>query len=157
MLKVPETASADAWHRYFAMVNNNRAWGLAAQAERSQSEDLEMLNAAHTAATHWAAIGTPLNLSRANMLLTAVHALLGHADLAWPMATQMKQAFDTPDTPAWEAAFVHVFYAHAAAISGHSDEHSSSYSSAKAAIEALADAADREIVQASFVHVPTPD
>lgn len=115
-----------------------------------------MLNAAHTAATHWDAVGTPLNKARAHMLLTAAHCLVGHAALAWPMAQQMRRSFDKPDTPAWEAAFVHIFCAHAAAISGRADEHATAYHRAKAAIEALPDPADRQIVQASFVQVPVP-
>lgn len=156
MLKSPESADVGAWHKYFAMSNNNRAWQLAAMPTRTAAEDQEMLSTAHAAAVHWTAVGTPLNVSRANMLLAAVHSLLGPAELAWSLAEETKKAFDKPDTPAWETAFVHVFHAHAAAISGRTQPHRDSYASAKAAIAALADPQDRQIVEASFVQVPSP-
>lgn len=59
-------------HRWFAVEFNNKAWGLIEKDRRSVDETQEMIHAAHAAAIHWQAIGTPLNDQRAeNLLATA--------------------------------------------------------------------------------------
>ena len=59
-----------------------------------------------------------------------------------------------PETPDWELAFVHVIHAAAARAAGAAAQHASSYTQAKAAIDAIVDAEDRDIVMRIFRHVP---
>ena len=156
MANTPDTTEPDAWHRYFAVECNNRAWALAAQPARTAEEAAEMLDAAHAAALHWNAIGTELNRFRARTLLAEVHALLGFGPSALAQAEAIRTYFLARDTDDWELAFVHTIHAHAAAVAGETDLHRASYAAARAAVDAIADEADRRIVLDTFEQVPAP-
>ena len=116
-----------------------------------------MLHAAHAAALHWAAIGTGLNQMRATMLLAEVHALLGKGKSALAYASRMRDFFlNQDDTPDWEIAFTHAIHAHAADVAGEIKVHEDAYREAQSALAAIADPADREIVQQTLDHVRAP-
>ncbi len=151
----PEDTDPNNWHRYFAMESNNRAWQLAAQP-RTPEEDLEMLDAAHAAALHWATVGAELNDMRAKSLLAEVHALLGYGSSALKYANEIRSYFLARETEDWELAYTHVIHAHAAAAAGEPQLHRESYAAAVAAIDAIADDEDRKIVLQTFEQVPPP-
>lgn len=143
------------WHRHFAAVTNNRAWELAT-SDRSSADDLEMLNAAHASAYHWAATGDELSVMRARMLLAEVHCLVGLGRTAYEYAQEMSVYFKSAETPDWELAFTHTIHAHACYVAGKTEEYSASYASAIQAIKDIADEADRAIVLPTFNLVPKP-
>ena len=156
MTTTPDPADRSAWHKRFAMDGNNRAWALAVQT-RTPAEDREMLDAAHSAAWHWAAIGTELQRMRATMLLAQVHALLGHGAAALAYAQEMRDFFlAQPDTHDWELAFTHTIVAHAAFAAGQRELHGESFKAARNAIGQIKDAEDAAIVQQTFKLVPMP-
>ena len=153
MPEPPQNTDPAAWHRYFGMECNNRAWSLVEKA-RTAAEDDEMLDLAHAAAWHWQAVGTDLNRARARMLLAEVHAQLGLGRSAYAYASEVRAYFLGRQTDDWELAFTHAIHAHAAHAAGHADEHRSSYAEAVRALEAIADPEDRAIVQRTFDLVP---
>ena len=155
MPHLPEDTDPDAWHRYFAMECNNRAWQLAV-LPRTPADDLEMLNSAHAAAYHWEFAGSPINHMRAKLLLAEVHALLGLADTAFAYAVEVRAYFLAGEISDWEIAYVHAIHAHAAAISGETRLHNESYAAASAAVEAISDDEDRKLVLKTFDQVPPP-
>lgn len=69
-------------HRWFAVEFNNRAWDLLEKDGRTADETQTMLHAAHAAAIHWKAIGTPLNEQRAENLLATAYLQAGRAEPA---------------------------------------------------------------------------
>ena len=69
-------------HRWFAVEFNNRAWDLVEKDGRSADETQEMLDAAHAAAIHWKAVGTPLNEQRAENLLATAYLKAGRTESA---------------------------------------------------------------------------
>ena len=71
-------------------------------------------------------------------------------------AHAMRNYFLGRETPDWEIAFTHAITAHCAAKAGDRSLHRDSYVAARAAIAAVADAEEREIVEKTFVHVPAP-
>lgn len=94
---------------------------------------------------------------RATMLLAEVHALLGHGKSALEYATTMCDFFlNQDDTPDWEIAFTHAIHAHAAHLEGNTGRYTTAYRDAREAIEAISDPDDREIVQQTFNHIPSP-
>jgi hypothetical protein len=155
MPHIPEDSDPNNWHRFFAMECNNRAWKLAVQS-RTREEDLEMLNAAHASALHWATMGIELNDMRAKTLLAEVHALLGYGPSALEYAKEVKSYFLARKTEDWELAYTHVIHAHAAAIAGDAKLHRQSYHAAVPAIDAIADEEDRKTVLQTFKQVPRP-
>jgi hypothetical protein len=151
-----DEAESAAWHKRFAASCNNLAWDLATQP-RTKAQDQEMLDAAHASAWHWGRVGTELNRMRAQMLLAEVHALLGLGTSAFRLAEGMREYFlGRDDTPAWELAFTHAIYAHAAYAAQRPEEHRRAHGEAVAALQALADPEDREMVEKTFSQVPAP-
>jgi tetratricopeptide (TPR) repeat protein len=78
----PPPTDIPAAHRWFAAKFNNRAWELVEQADRTAEETLEMLHAAHAALIHWEAVGTPVNLQRAENLLATAYLKAGQTETA---------------------------------------------------------------------------
>ena len=155
MPRPPTDPDPEAWHRYHAVLANNRAWELSVR-DRTPDEDREMLDAAHASAWHWAQVGMELNRMRATMLLAEVHALAGDGGRALAYAREMRAYFLGSETPDWEIAFTHAVTAHCAAIASEPELHRSEYKKARAALDRVADAEDREIVAKTFAHVPAP-
>jgi hypothetical protein len=152
----PTEADPAKWHRWFAVEANNRAWRLAESAARSETEDAEMLDAAHASAFHWARVGTPLHAARGQMLLGHVHALLGRGGPAMQYA---RAAFDyvmSHDSPPWEVAFAHAVLAHAGAAAGDRAIHARHHAEAGVLGAALADEEERTIFEQTFRTVPRP-
>ena len=154
-MQAPSTEEATAWHRRFAVAANNRAWDLSEQT-RNAAEDQEMLDAAHASAWHWQKVGTELNRMRATMLLAEVHALLGLGQSALAYAEEMRSYFLGIPSPDWEVAFVHAIHAHAASAAGDARKHRTSYELAVAALEAVSNEKERDLVASTFKQVPKP-
>ena len=156
MPDTPQDTRPESWHRHFAALANNRAWTLAEQPSDARG-GAELLDAAHAAAWHWQAAGTPLQRMRARLLLAQAHALLGLGRTALGYAEDTRRFFlAQTDTPDWELALVHAVHAHAARAAGDGRLHADSYAAARAALEGVADEEDRAIVAATFRQVPAP-
>lgn len=154
MAQAPSVAEPGAWHRWFAIEANNRAWRLAESEARSAAEDAEMLTAAHAAAFHWSQVGTAVNIARAQMLLGHVHALVGDATRALAYARASFDFVAAHPSPDWEVAFAHAVLANAAAAARDHELHRKHYAEAKALGERLKDDEEREIFAATFRHIP---
>lgn len=156
MPRIPDSSDPLAWHRYFAMECNNRAWQLSVE-HRDTVKNREMLNTAHGSAWHWEVVGTDLNRMRAKMLLAEVHALLGHGATALAYAREMRDYFLAEgDAPDWEVALTHAVYAHAAHAAGEMTPYRAAYQEAATAVSAISDEEDRAIVLKTFNQVPAP-
>jgi hypothetical protein len=150
------TEDTERWHKRFGVQCNNRTWELSVR-DRTPDEDREMLDMAHACAWHWSHVGTELNRMRATMLLAEVHAALGMGDTAMVYADTVRRYFlGSTGTPDWELACMHAVHAHAAHAAGRGDEHRDAYARAKAALAAIADEEDRQIIAKTFERVPAP-
>lgn len=156
MANPPDSKDLESWHRFFAIEANNRAWDMAENFDGSTDQAIEMLNAAHASALHWAEAGTELKAMRARLLLGEVHALLGFGETALVLSGEAREYFLGRSTDDWEVALVHAVCAHAAAAAGLSNAHKTSYQAAQRAIDAIQGKADRKIVMQTFSKVPVP-
>jgi hypothetical protein len=73
------TYTIDEAHKYFAQSINGRVWELLQKTERSQSDNDEMLYAAHACTYHWKFAGTAVHQQRGEWLISRVHVVLDHA------------------------------------------------------------------------------
>jgi hypothetical protein len=156
MPEQPADEDLKKWHRHFAIAANNQAWTLAEKDELTSEEQAELLDAAHAAAHHWRAIGTPAQIRQANLLLGRAHALVGHGALAMKCATAALDSIQSADAPLWELAFAHAILANAGAAAGNAEVHARHYAEARALGDRLADPEDREIFTATFRLIPPP-
>lgn len=141
--------------RWFAADCNNRAWDLAAQAERTPAEAQEMLYTTYAAAFHWSKIGQPINNARADMALAHVHALLGHGQLAQHYARRCLAFVEHNEGEDWDIAFAHAEMAHAAAVTGERELHAQHYAAAQARGTAIEDEEDRQIFLTELARIPS--
>lgn len=156
MAEQPSDEDIRKWHRRFAIDANNRAWALIELAQRSPADDAEMLNIAHASAWHWSKVGTAHNAALADMLLAQVHALLGDGPNATRYADATFAYFGTRESEPWEMAFTHAVTAHAAHAAGDHGRHRQHYATARDLGNALANAEERAIFDATFRTVPAP-
>lgn len=156
MANPPDSTELESWHRFFAAEANNQAWDMASKFDGSTDQAIEMLNAAHASARHWAEAGTELNEMRAKLLLGEVHALLGFDETALVLSGEAREYFLNRSTEAWEIALVHAVCAHAAAAAGLTNAHKTSYKAAEKAIALIENEEDRKIVMETFAQVPAP-
>ena len=77
-----ETYTVEEAHKFFAQSINGRAWELLQKPNRSQSENEDMLHAAHACTYHWKFVGTAVHQQRGEWLISHVHAVLGHGNEA---------------------------------------------------------------------------
>ena len=77
-----KTYTIDEAHKYFAQSMNGRVWELLQKSDRSQSDNDEMLYAAHACTYHWKFAGTVVHQQRGEWLISHVHVVLGHANEA---------------------------------------------------------------------------
>ena len=77
-----KTYTIEEAHKFFAQSINGRVWELLQKLNRSQSENEEMLHAAHACTYHWKFVGTAVHQQRGEWLISQVHAVLGHANEA---------------------------------------------------------------------------
>lgn len=152
----PTADELDRAHRAFAVEYNNRAWALSEKIDRTDTEDDDMLHMAHAAALHWRHAGNALNDARAQMLLAHVHASLGHGDLALRYARPSHAYLTSIDSPDWEIAFSHAVLAHANRAADRPAEHREHWAIARRLGDAIADAEDRAIFDATFRTIPPP-
>jgi hypothetical protein len=154
MPEKPTQEVVDRMHRWFAVECNNGAWDLTAKAERTASENREMLYMAYGAAYHWSKVGTPLHDARADVLVCHVHAMLGHADLAMQYARRTLAFCENNACEDWDLAFAHAEMSHAAWAKGDADLHREHYELAVKAGEAIKEAEDRKFFMEEFARFP---
>lgn len=70
------------WRRKFAFETNHLVWDLLAKGDRTAQEDEKMIHAAHTSRFHWGEIGTPVNLTRGDWMISHVYVVLNQPQMA---------------------------------------------------------------------------
>lgn len=144
------------WQRRLASQANNRAWHLSESSTRSSEQDDEMLQAAHAAMHLWKIVGSVDQRAHAALLLAHAHALLALPSPARHYWAQCEPRFLAQACKPWEKALALAVQANVAAASGESETHAASYREADRSIQALPDAEDRDILNATLRVVPKP-
>lgn len=148
-MKLPVTTELRDWNRFMAVNANNLAWDLSTK-NRSEAQDQEMLNAAHTAAFHWNEIGTAENNIRATMLLAEVYGLLGYGSTALQYAKDVDTFFSNKEIANWERAFVYIILSRANKADDNQSLYREYLHAAQETISSIEDIEERKIVSASM-------
>lgn len=131
----PEAAAADfgavaseeavgTEHRRYGIDANNSTWELLDGRELSADEIDDVLERAYAAAYHWrrAAGRAPENAARASWLVSHVHAVLGHGELALHHADRCSAVVAEAALVDFDLAYAHECRARALACLGRIDE-----------------------------------
>jgi len=156
MSEKPSPDEAAIWQRRLASQANNRAWTLAESLSRTPEEDEEMLQAAHAAMYFWKMVGNARNHAHAAQLVAHVYALLGMGGPARRFQARSQPVFLGEGAEPWELAMTHLVAATVAAANKDAKAQSEHYEKAVALIEAVPDAENRKILEATLRVVPAP-
>jgi len=150
-----------ATRRSLAIGLYNRAWQLLDLADRTPEQDDELAHAAHASRYHWGEVGAPVNLARGEWQCSRVYAVLGRGEPALHHARRCLAILEahTADTDRggaedWDLAAACEALARAHAVAG--DRAGSDHWAARAreACEAIADPADREVIEQDLATIP---
>ncbi|MFM8664873.1 MAG: hypothetical protein ACKOE3_01675 [Betaproteobacteria bacterium] len=156
MADSPNSEEAAQWQRRLASQANNRAWTLAEKATRTAAEDEELLSAAHAAIFFWNLVGNAKQRAHAALLLAHAKASAGLGASAAQLYAQAASKLQSEGCAAWELALMAAVGANVAAASGDAAGHQERYTAAHALTQALADADDRAILEATLAVLPEP-
>ena len=155
---VPDTVTSSeldpATQRALAVALYNRVWELLEKADRSSTDDQELVNAAHASRYHWTSIGTPRHLAIGDWQISRVYATLERPEPAVHHARLcLDNARLVTDEP-WLVASAYEGLARAYAASGDRAAAVEWKDKAVAQLGLVTDADDREIVEQDIASLP---
>jgi hypothetical protein len=144
----PETERALAVGLY------NRTWELLRMPDRTPALNDEMIHAAHASRHHWAAVGTAVNLARGEWLCSRAYAELGRGEPALWHARRCLEICVDDGIADWDIAAAYEAMARASAVAGDSRATRVWVARAREACAAIAEADDREVIEADIDTIP---
>lgn len=145
-----------ATHRRLGVALFNHVWTLLETPDRTPAQTDEMIHAAHASRYHWTlADGTqPINLGRGEWQCSRVYAVLGRGEPAlWHAKRCLAYAHD-PSAEDWDLAAAYESMARASAVAGDPGAAADWKARATAALEAIADPAEREVIEGDIATLP---
>lgn len=111
-------------HLAFAKQLNGKVWELLGKSPRKESENQEMIHAAHTSLYHWLQVGTPVHHQRGEWLICRVYAVLGYEDAALRHAKLCLDLTEEHEKLMVDFDFAYAYegMARASALSGHEEK-----------------------------------
>ena len=150
----PLTDQEAGWHRQVAIDRFNRTWDLLDQERRDADEDAELLEAAFTSRFHWGVVGGASQRAVGDGQIARVAATLGLADLA---TTYARRSLATVEAEGWtdfHRVSAYEVLARAYAAAGAADARQQALADALAALEAIDDEEDRQLLADQIASVP---
>ena len=105
---------------------------------------------------HWSKLGGPAQIATGCWQIAHVASVLGFGLLARNYANRALVLAEAEGFTDWQLASVLEGMARAAAVYGDAAAHEKYYAQAKAAIEAIVDDGDRDVIASQFATVPLP-
>ena len=143
-------------HRQLGVDLYNETWALMQRSDRAPADDDEMLHCAHASAYHWLQVGTQANRARSEWLCSRVYTVLALAEPALRHAQRCLELVESApeEMEDWDLAAAHEALARAHATAGDAGEARRHVELGRAALARVADAEDREQLEADFATVP---
>ena len=134
----------------------NKTWTLMRKSDRTSKEDDEMLHCAHASAYHWLQVGTQANRARGEWLCSRVYTVLARPEPALRHARRCLELVESApeEIEDWDLAAAHEAVARAHATGGAAGEARKHLELGRAALDRIADAEDREQLEADFATIP---
>ncbi len=152
----PLTDLDGATHRALGVALFNHVWTLLEKADRSAADTDEMIHAAHASRFHWSrAEGTePVNLARGEWQCSRVYAVLGRGEPALWHARRCLAINEAEGRGDWDIAAAYEAMARASAVAGDTAAAADWKARATAALDAIADPDEWEIIEGDVATLP---
>ena len=143
----------EAWHRSSAADAFNHTWTLLDADELSREQEEEMLASTFAQRYHWYIVGEPRNWAIADWQVARVAAMIGYFDLARRFAERSLAVSNDHDLGPFVTGFAHEAMARAAAQVDDVDTFTEQLALARAQLEAIEDAEEREALAADLAEM----
>jgi uncharacterized protein YndB with AHSA1/START domain len=152
--RAPVEDADGEWHRTAGIEANNSTWELLGRDDLSPDEVDDLLGRAYASTYHWrrAARRGPEHEARGSWLVSHVHAVLGHGDLALYHADRCAAVVAEAGLKDFDLAYAHEARARALAGLGRFDEAVAELAAARAV--PISDDEDREILAGDLAAGP---
>jgi hypothetical protein len=152
-IKDPTPEDVASWHRTFASRAFNETWGFLDTEELSREQQEEMLAATFAQRYHWYHVGDERNRAIADWQVSRVFVVLGYADLARRFGERSLEIAIEYELDPFVEGFAHEAIARAAAEVDDVETFTEHLELAKAALSAVEDDEDREILAADLAEM----
>ena len=134
----------------------NRTWALLETTDRTPEQDDEMLHCAHASRYHWGELAdvTPSNLARGEWQCARVYSGLGRAEPALWHARRCLAINEASGAGDWDIAAAYEAMARAHLTAGDLAATADWKARATAALDDIAEAEDREIIEGDLATLP---
>jgi hypothetical protein len=149
----PSPEEVEAWHRAFAPRAFNETWTLLDADGLTREEEETMLASTFAQRYHWYAVGPERNWAIADWQVSRVTAVLGYPDLARRFGERSLEIAIEYDLDPYVKGFAHEAIARAAAIVDDIETFTEHLDLARAALAAIEDDDDREVLQADLAEM----
>ena len=154
----PAATSAEvdaATHRQLGVDLYNSTWTLLEKADRTAAETDEMIHRAHASRWHWARVGSDANLARGEWLCSRVYATLGRGEPAlWHARRCVEIDEASANVEPWDLPSAYEAMARASFVAGDAVAGREWKAKAVAAVAAIPEADDREIIEQDLGTLP---
>ena len=153
----PDTMELDAaTRRKLAADLFNNTWTLLEKADRTPAEDDEMIHSAHASRYHWGEVGVgeQVNLARGEWQCSRVYAVLRRAEPALWHARRCVAINEAGGHADWDIASAYEAMARAYLTAGDLAEMAAWKAKATAALDGIADADDRDLIEGDLATLP---
>jgi hypothetical protein len=153
----PKAANAEetaAWHRHFATSGFNRSWDLLDASDRDDAADDELLAVAFASRWHWGEVGTVENRALGDHQIAKVASALGLGDLALRFAGRALAAAHHEGWDGWRRASVYEGMARACHAAGDVEGRDGWLGRSREALDAIADAEERAVIEEQLAQIP---
>jgi DNA-binding transcriptional MerR regulator len=152
----PTTELDPTTRRKLAADLYNHTWTLLEKPDRTPSEDDEMIHSAHASRYHWGEVqdGEPVNLARGEWQCSRVYAVLGRAEPALWHARRCLAINEASGAADWDIAAAYEAMARAHLAAGDGAEVAAWKAKATAALEAIVDKDDRDLIEGDLATLP---
>lgn len=144
----------DVTRRALAAGLFNHVWTLLETADRTRTQDDELVHAAHASRYHWGEIGEPRNLAIGEWQCSRVYATLGRAEPALHHARRCLEISEAERLPDWLQASACEAMARAHLVAGDRAATAEWKRRAEEALARVEDADDREVVEQDLATLP---
>jgi DNA-binding transcriptional MerR regulator len=134
----------------------NHTWTLLERTDRTPEQVDEMIHSAHASRYHWGEVTDreAVHLARGEWQCSRVYAVLGRAEPALWHARRCLEINEAAGNADWDIASAYEAMARAHLVAGDLDQVATWKAKAVAALDAIADPDDREIVEGDIVTLP---
>ena len=134
----------------------NHTWTLLERPDRTPEQTDEMIHSAHASRYHWGEVPDhePVNLARGEWQCSRVYAVLGRAEPALWHAHRCLEINEANGSADWDIASAYEAMARASLAAGDLDGVAAWKAKAVAALDGIADADDREIIEGDIATLP---